>query len=63
MSNFLINIFNTGVIVETRVYISAEDAISLWENYITALEAKCNAPYEIGVSSYSITPTDAGLPA
>jgi hypothetical protein len=61
MSNFLINIFNTGEIVETGTYATEQQCIDQWEGYIETLENECNAPYQIGVSSYSITPYNGPL--
>ena len=62
MSNFLLNIFNTGEIKFTNVYVDYDTAYSSWNAYYTNLLENCNGPYQQSVSSYSITPTEAPLP-
>jgi hypothetical protein len=63
MSNYLLNIFNTGEIVSTRVMKNEAGALSVWNAYYSNLLEGCNGPYQQSVSSYSITPTTAEVPS
>ena len=62
MSNYLLNIFNTGVIIFTEVTSNEQQALDRWNAYYSNLPENCNGPYQQSVSSYSITPTEAPLP-
>jgi hypothetical protein len=54
----LLNIYNTGLIVETHVLETEEEALDIFNKYIENLEND----YQRGVSFFSCTETDAEVP-
>jgi hypothetical protein len=54
----LLNIYNTGLIVETHVLETEKEALEIVKNHLDTLEND----YDRGVTSYSCTETDAEVP-
>jgi hypothetical protein len=51
--NYLTNIYNTGVIVETHIFDTEEKAVEAFNAYLETLETI----FEKAVCNYSCTPT------